>query len=80
MRTRLIVAVVAAAGLLAACVPGVAGAAPAKPKPQPKPQPKIKVLVLGDSVGQGLALKGLQNDKRIETVVSIFGTSGIGVG
>src|SRR2546430_9629235 len=71
VRTRLIVAVVAvvaAAGLLAASVPGVAGAAPAKPKPQPKPQPKIKVLVLGDSVGQGLALKGLQNDKRLETV------------
>jgi lysophospholipase L1-like esterase len=62
LRTRLL-AVAVAAALLAglAAVPGVAAASA-------KPKPKVKVLVLGDSVGQGLALKGLQNDKRIETV------------
>ncbi len=45
---------------LAAAVPGVAAAS--------KTKPKVKVLMLGDSVGQGLALKGLQNDKRLEVV------------
>ncbi len=65
MRTRLVALLVAitVAGLAAGGVTA-AGAEPAKPKPQPK----IKVLVLGDSVGQGLALKGLQADKRLETV------------
>ncbi|HYV59396.1 MAG TPA: hypothetical protein VFA62_04925, partial [Acidimicrobiia bacterium] len=60
MRTRLLVlsAAVVAAACLAATVPSVAGAAPAKTKP------KVKVLVLGDSVGQGLALR-MQRDKRL---------------
>jgi lysophospholipase L1-like esterase len=64
VRTRLAVlfTALAATACLAASAPGVAVAAPAKAKP------KVKVLVLGDSVGQGLALKGLQKDKRIETV------------
>src|SRR5262249_49047590 len=53
---------VAVAGLLATVAAAPATAAPAKP------QPKIKVLMLGDSVGQGLALKGLQNDKRLDVV------------
>jgi len=67
VRTRLValLAAITAASLTA----GGATAAWAEPDTaKPKPQPKIKVLVLGDSVGQGLALKGLQADKRIETV------------
>jgi len=61
VRTRLVALLVAvtAAACLAASLPGVAGAAPAKTKP------KLKVLVLGDSVGQGLALR-MQRDKRVE--------------
>ena len=61
VRTRLVAVLVAvtAAACLAASLPGVAGAAPAKTKP------KVKVLVLGDSVGQGLALR-MQRDKRVE--------------
>jgi lysophospholipase L1-like esterase len=42
-----------------AAVPGVAAAAGGKPK--------IKVLMLGDSVGQGLELKGLRNNKKIQS-------------
>jgi lysophospholipase L1-like esterase len=44
-----------------AAAPSVAGAAPKQTKP-------IKVLVLGDSVGNGLADKALKNDKRVEVV------------
>jgi hypothetical protein len=64
VRTRLVALLVAvtAAACLTAAVPGVAGAAPVKAKP------RIKVLMLGDSVGQGLALKGLQKDKRLDVV------------
>jgi lysophospholipase L1-like esterase len=63
LRTRLVAVLVAAACLAGvAAVPGVAGATPAKAKA------KVKVVVLGDSVGQGLALKGLQKDKRVEAV------------
>jgi lysophospholipase L1-like esterase len=59
LRNRLFPVVVAATLLVAvAAAQGVAGAAPAKTKP------KIKVLVLGDSVGQGLALR-MQRDKRV---------------
>ena len=60
MRTRLLalLTAVVAAACLAATFPSVAGAAPAKTKP------KVKVLVLGDSVGQGLALR-MQRDKRL---------------
>jgi lysophospholipase L1-like esterase len=59
LRNRLFPVVVAATLLVAvAAAHGVAGAAPAKTKP------KIKVLVLGDSVGQGLALR-MQRDKRV---------------
>lgn len=63
MRTRL-VAAVAAVTLVAVAVaaPSVAGAAPAQAKP------KLKVLVLGDSVGNGLADKAMKNDKRVEVV------------
>lgn len=63
MRTRLIacVAAIAVVSLL-----GVAVAAPATAAPKPKP--KVKVLMLGDSVGQGLELKGLRNDKRLVSV------------
>jgi lysophospholipase L1-like esterase len=63
LRTRLLVLAVAAAVLAGVAVlPGVAAASPAKTKP------KVKLLMLGDSVGRGLALKGLQNDKRLEVV------------
>ena len=56
-----------AAALLAGVTIAVSGIAAAIPT-KAKPKPKIKVLVLGDSVGNGLAVKGLQNDKRVETV------------
>jgi lysophospholipase L1-like esterase len=61
VRTRLVALATAvlAAACLAAAVPGAAGATPAKTKP------KVKVLVLGDSVGQGLADR-MQRDKRLE--------------
>jgi len=63
LRIRLVAVLVAAACLAGvAAVPGVAGATPAKAKP------KVKVLMLGDSVGQGLALKGLQGNKRLDVV------------
>jgi hypothetical protein len=63
LRTRLLAVLVAGTLLVAvAAAQGVAGAAPTKAKP------KIKVLMLGDSVGQGLARKGLQTDKRLEVV------------
>ena len=63
MRKRLFAVLVAATLLVAvAAAQGVAVAAPAKTKP------KIKVLMLGDSVGQGLALKGLQGNKRLDVV------------
>jgi lysophospholipase L1-like esterase len=63
LRTRLLAVILAAAVLASvAAVPGVAAATPAGTKP------KVKVLMLGDSVGQGLALKGLQKDKRLEVV------------
>jgi hypothetical protein len=64
VRSRIVATLVAvtAAACLTAAVPGVAGASPAKAKP------KIKVLVLGDSVGQGLATKALQFDKRLDVV------------
>ncbi len=61
MRIRLLAAAVAAAlAVGVAALPGAAASA--------KSKPKVKVLMLGDSVGQGLALKGLQNDKRVEVV------------
>lgn len=63
MRTRLLAVAIAVAVLAGvAALPGVAAATGGKSKP------KLKVLMLGDSVGQGLALKGLQNDKRLEVV------------
>jgi hypothetical protein len=63
LRTRLVAVLVAVASLAGlAAAPGVAGAAPAKAKP------KIKVLVLGDSVGKGLATKALGKDKRVDVV------------
>jgi lysophospholipase L1-like esterase len=61
LRTRLLAFLVAFAVLASiAAVPGVAVAGG-------KSKPKVKVLVLGDSVGQGLELKGLRNDKRLES-------------
>jgi lysophospholipase L1-like esterase len=63
LRTRLLALALAAAVLAGVAVlPGVAAAAP------PKTKPKVKVLMLGDSVGQGLELKGLRNDKRLVSV------------
>jgi lysophospholipase L1-like esterase len=59
LRRLSVLAATVAALVLAAAVPGVAGAAPATAKP------KVKVLVLGDSVGQGLALR-MQRDKRVD--------------
>jgi hypothetical protein len=68
MRTRLLAVLVAAACLVAACAsPCFAGDGEPKRKPK-KPKPPIKVLMLGDSVGQGLALKGLSTSKRLEVV------------
>jgi lysophospholipase L1-like esterase len=62
MRTRLLAVLVAAAVLVGfAAVPNIAAAGG-------KAKPKVKVLMLGDSVGQGLAVKGLQKDKRLEVV------------
>jgi lysophospholipase L1-like esterase len=60
MRLAILIAVAVLAG--AAVTPTMAHATQAKTKP------KVKVLVLGDSVGQGLATKALQFDKRVEVV------------
>jgi putative hemolysin len=63
LRIRLVAIVVAIACLAAAgAVPSAAGASATQSKP------KLKVLVLGDSVGQGLADKALSKDKRVEVV------------
>ncbi|HKA93977.1 MAG TPA: hypothetical protein VKE97_09245 [Acidimicrobiia bacterium] len=61
MRTRLLAALVSIVVCVAAAAPSVAAAAPKQTKP-------IKVLVLGDSVGNGLADKALKFDKRVEVV------------
>jgi hypothetical protein len=63
LRTRLVAVLVSLACLtVSGAASGVAGASPAQSKP------KLKVLVLGDSVGQGLAEQALQRDKRLEVV------------
>jgi putative hemolysin len=64
LRFRLVILVTAALLAGTAITPTIAHATPAKTKP------KIKVLVLGDSVGQGLATKALQKDKRVDVVNS----------